>query len=515
MKKIAFVILKVLISNLLLFSQTLDSNLVIKILEKVSPPQRFLEYKPNFSMIENDENIVSDSDVKKIKIYHFLTNGKHFGDFYSPSAILDLKLHPQEASKKIYVPVRYNWGNWFGTRFPAGIWIDGQGVSGDTSFVKIEVSSDSIQLVRTEKWFKTGKYKREATCIHNSVIKIHPIFGIIVNVDIRFTTDTISKQKNTIEFLNFLGANTSSPWIYNKQYEKTIYSTKNNEIEGWYNNVYASDLTNYGKGFSSKQNGFVSFVSDKNKWSSTLLYIKGDIAPNKTCNVWLDQHNNIFVPQKSADGNYHFDVKYMIVNLPPEITEYLNNNMIIKKFKEDSAILIPLGTLENFENQPYSLQSDVKGVVPKYSYVKDSRYFIDHTFGYKSKKSMKVKGITTTDSLQKYDFFMWGPEIKLEAYTKYLIEVMVKVETPDTHAYMVADWYSNDHHNMEQSLIQKNRSSLVKYSKIKASENHKSDWEKISLEFATGAFDPFCDLRFVVLGTGSAWFDDFKFVKIK
>jgi hypothetical protein len=38
-------------------------------------------------------------------------------------------------------------------------------------------------------------------------------------------------------------------------------------------------------------------------------------------------------------------------------------------------------------------------------------------------------------------------------------------------------------------------------------------WQNISLRFETGEWDPSVDLRFMVMGEGHAYFDDFLFKK--
>jgi hypothetical protein len=97
------------------------------------------------------------------------------------------------------------------------------------------------------------------------------------------------------------------------------------------------------------------------------------------------------------------------------------------------------------------------------------------------------------------------PQIPLDANATYLLGAWVYVESENTEACITADLYEWTPHDPERLLRQQTTSA-----------RSGDGWKHIEREFDTGAtnIDPFIDLRFKVVGPGTAYFDDFRLIKI-
>ena len=174
--------------------------------------------------------------------------------------------------------------------------------------------------------------------------------------------------------------------------------------------------------------------------------------------------------------------------------------------KGQSAVMIRIGVLEDFEDQPVAVTEPVRGLTwtsggPR----------VTTEEAHSGSKSVLLKG-TSWPNL---------PQCSLLPETKYRLEAWYK-PLPYTHeeraaaekkhkrsigkvarAYMKGDFYEWSPHS--RKWIVQQQTNVV--------TSEQADWQRVSLEFTTPKWDPFINVVFVV-EDGKAYLDDFQLIRL-
>ncbi|MEI7832693.1 MAG: carbohydrate binding domain-containing protein, partial [bacterium] len=296
------------------------------------------------------------------------------------------------------------------------------------------------------------------------------------------------------EYCNLFFGDIANPWPGRTKWDRTFFSPlgqPTGTFKAWANNWVAADRSDNPK-LKVRNNGIVGVIDTKGGWSMALSRQGNAEYLQSTCNVWMDQHNQVKNLGPDADGKYR--IKFRLVYLPPEATEYINDNTDMM-FKGDTAVMPRLGQLDDFEDQPLPLTSPVRGL-------REDNISISEVRAHSGKKSIVVNGDKEEKSR---GLFSIAPQIILDAKATYRLTAWVYVESENTTASITADLYRANVHWDDR--LRKLETNVVKTS---------DKWQKLTLELSTNdvGYDPFTDLRFRVIGPGKAYFDDFCYVKI-
>jgi len=483
-----------------------SGNEIQNLEQQTKTQSNYAHYKPNFRI------------KKALYKFHGAT-GDYQNDFWEirdgekivavflqePQSQIDvIAPTPEMTPTKLDLPARYHYGAMFGTRFTTIAYWPEFKISGDKHEFHFVGGGDSLTIVESQEWLPEGKYKCKAKSVHRATLRIDPVFGYVFDINCTFETDKF--VKGGIEFTNLLTPAQSNPWPEKWKYDYTIYSSA--DTSGYVrfsSNLAAGDLSdeiqhNWGKGTTTRNGGLMAFV-DKGKYSPALLRTGNAKYVQNTCNVWLDQHNKALLPEKpDADGIYRVNPRFRFVYLPPQMANYLIENSVPFKLKKDSMVQIRLGVDEGFEEQPLSTSTTIRGICKGW-WEKD--FVIDQSLAHRGKKSIRIDGITEEQSHQKYANFIITPQILLDPNSTYKIEAYVST-SGNVKAFISADLYEWTPH--DEARLKKQKTNMA---------DQQGKWEKIEIVFKTPNYDPFVDLRFMVIGDGFANFDDFSFKKIQ
>jgi len=482
------------------------SNEIQNLIQQAKIQPNYARYKPNFH-------------IKKTSYQFHGANGDYQNDFWEikdgekivavylqePQAQIDvIAPTPETAPTQLDIPSRYHYGAMFGNRFTTIAYWPEFKVSGDKHEFHFEGGGYSLIIVESQEWLPEGKYKCKAKSVHTVTLRVDPVFGYVFDINCTFESDRFIK--GGIEFTNLLSAVQSNPWPDKWKFDYTVYSSA--DTSGYVrfsSNLAAGDLSdeiqhNWGKGTTTRNGGLMAFV-DRGTYSPALLRTGNATYVQNTCNVWLDQHNKALLPEKpDADGMYRVNPRFRFVYVPPAMADYLIENSVQFKLKKDSMVQIRLGVDEGFEEQPLSTSTTVRGICKGW-WEKD--FVIDQAMAHSGKRSIRIDGISDEQSHQKYANFIITPQILLDPNSTYKIEAFVRL-SGDAKAFISADFYEWTPH--DDARLKKQQTNMV---------SKQGKWEKIELVFTTPNYDPFVDLRFMVVGSGFANFDDFSFKKVQ
>ncbi|MBD3373698.1 hypothetical protein GF406_01575, partial [candidate division KSB1 bacterium] len=280
----------------------------------------------------------------------------------------------------------------------------------------------------------------------------------------------------------------------------TVYTPENETgYRKFAHNLVAADLSDnrkqpWGKGFRVRDQGFVATL-DSATWSPALMHYGPYLFIQRTCDVWIDQHNLVRLPQPDHLGKINCEPFFVFCHFPPKLSTFFLEQATHHPLPQDHAVMITLGEPENFESQPVPLSQSHQGPVRAW-WLEDLE--ISREQCRSGRQSLKVNGITPQDLQENWKMnYLHAPNIHLDDHSSYELSAWVRVEGDNTFAFIMADLYEWTIHDPERLVVQRTDTSAS------------GQWQNISLRFETGEWDPSVDLRFMVMGEGHAYFDDF------
>jgi hypothetical protein len=416
-----------------------------------------------------------------------------------------ISFDPRQAREKLQMPPIYSWATLLGARLSTCVWWDEWSSTGDEKSFEFTGGGSTLSLATREKWKPEGKYKRNATSEYSFVLKLDPVFGYVWDVTTKLETDKGKNDKGEpyrLEFLNVQPANVSDPWPDKARYDLTIYTPDGTDkagsakYYGWANNLPAADRSDQGKEqLRVREGGFTGFFVDKNGWGMALARLQSTNlrCTNSTCNMWEDQHNTITLPDAPDDGGvFKVLARWRWQGVPPEIAKHIEQNAKINDFGGARQAQIRLGILEDFEDQPLPFTTTARGLW-------NWGFEISQAQAHSGKKSFLVKAAPREKINQDFGRTI-APFVKLDPNSTYRLEAWIFVEGEDTQAFI------SNRVSLEEKWIGKNRSESV---------TSKDGWKLVGMDIKTGSGGGNFDPRLLAVGTGRAFFDDFRFVKVE
>ena len=491
------------------------------LLKQSHPSTSYARHTPNFSIRNQtftmhavDEtawkaaSYADPAPIKEVKqTFTIIMDGDKFVALYDQSmGQLDLiTFNPDRTSTDLKMPPRYHWGSMFGTRIQTIPWAYGWAPTGQKRDISWSAGGATLTLIEKQEWLTKDNQTR-AKSLHTVTLKTDPILGYVVTIDADYATRDGNKRNP--ELSNIVPKGLSDP--FNPQFDRLVYSEAlTDKYLGYNNNCYIGEFTNKNQPIKIRNDGFIAWLRSQReteKWGVAIS--RSDLGKsaglaavtfnNPTCNVWLDQHNCIDIPDvRGSDGLFHSLVRFTINAVPPETSDLLASQTAWADFAGRKKVMIRVDN-EDFEDQPLPVSSAVRGAC-----MLQGDLTISDTQAHSGKKSLEVTAQSPDKPIGKYDFFLGAPQLNLDSNATYRLECWIKVIGDDTAGYVVADFYDNSPH--DDHRYKKNHTDSV---------HTKDGWKKVTLDLPTGPMAPQMDLKFVADGTGKAYFDDFSVRKL-
>jgi len=317
-----------------------------------------------------------------------------------------------------------------------------------------------------------------------------------------------------------------TPWPDTRIYDRTVHCPEAGGYRGWANNLLCMDRAdNDRKACSWRDGGFIAHLSRRDQWS--VVRTRADGGPTismPVCNAHNDFHVHIPVPAslpKDEAGMFRFQALHRLMGLPPEIVTFVWDKMDLIQ-KDSKAVFLYIGEPTDFEDQPRSLADPVRGLcwtsggptistaearsgknslyltgtswpnLPQVNCLPNSRYRLEAFFKLVPWTDDEKAAARKKDEASRQKLAAAGKELPPAVdWDKVIPE-----------AYMTAHIYEwTPHSNVW----------LIKQETTKAT-GAKEGWQRVELEFDTGAWDPNVNIVLVV-NYGKAYMDDFSFTK--
>jgi hypothetical protein len=386
-----------------------------------------------------------------------------------------------QARSELTMPYIYSWATLLGTRLNTCAWWDRWGSSGDRTRQDIRASADQIVIDTFEEWSKS----RQAQSVYTLTLK-RDGDNYVWHIYTAVSTDKLPEGKREIELLNIQPRNISSPWPDESEYHFTVLETVDGTV-GWPSNLPAADRSDR-KPLRVREGGFTAFMPDREGKGVALTQLNTSEATfNKTCNLWMDQHNMIQFPQKpDADGKYRVEAKWELHGLSQNQVAGTLASMKPLEFG-DRAVMIRLGVPESFDDQPNT--TTVRGLW-NWGHKVSDKHARSGKLSFEVDAAEKITGDVGRHI---------APFVRLDENSTYQLDCWVMVEG-DAEAYISIGPATSD---VKQIGVRRTEG-------VRAADG----WKQISLTLTTGRGGREAQPRFIATGKGKAYFDDFHFRKI-
>jgi len=451
-------------------------------------------HKPEFSIEKRLITFQSPEGPFQQVVYFIKDHGRYIANYVpGKRPLIDIYASTfKQARDTIAMPPHYHNTTFFGTRLTTVLWYDKWEATGDLHHYHWKNYGDSLVLTERQEW--TQKTIGENT--NRFCFKYHPQTGYVIDERMHFT---LNDPEGIKELVNLLAVDQSNVFPGKAKWDYNIYTPCGSDtFVRFASNLIAADLSD-NKGICIRNNGFYA-LADSGSFSPVLIRHGDATFKNRTCNVWIDTHNKIEIPEKAkAQPFFEKNLRFVYTSMPPAVSDYLINHTHLQRFEGMERVIIKIGQPETFEQQPYPATTLLRGLSKGY-WEKD--FVIDDQIAYEGNHSLKVPGIPPTDTADFYTNFITTPQVHLQPNSTYRLECMVKVKGKRTKAYISGDTgYISPH---EKNPQRKRKTPAIKG----------SGWQKVQMDIQTPNYDPYIDIRFMVLGPGNAWFDNFILKKV-
>lgn len=519
-----------------------------KVVDELRPPARFKNHKAKFSYEKINVSFEHKNGPEAMDMWIIRDNGKvaavmpttgfHGGWLYlqtwDPAMT---KSEPDLPKDRWHCDTQVGASIRTEHFMPSKRWGGGESnawyvVDGGEKLVLVRTMKGEVNINEWEM-----KFKGKVDAVSTFVLRVDPIFGYVVDA----TWETgMNPAPKSIQYCSLYPPYISNPWF--ETHEMVVVSPVGSTgYVAHFNNHAAVGKCGSG-GWSCRDGGLAAYLDTKTGWSVAMPAIGGN-ARLGVCNVHADQDFCVDWPTnavKDAEGFVRNTFQTRLCWLPPELTKHLRDKAEVK-FRDGRCVIIPVGKLENFEDQPASVAS----VKPGMTFTEWPGATISETESHSGKKSLQVRGR------------LWPnlPQLVLKPSQKYRITAWIKVAgpTPEQKEKAKQDFAANaerqkaahakkmdrlrkegkeseitefkdpvwDDAAVAEAWISGNfyewtphshqRDGEISTSRVKAGEG----WKQVSVEFVSEKWGPFSDLAFHCSNSGTAYFDDFLYEEVK
>jgi hypothetical protein len=337
--------------------------------KRIKPKARFAGYRPRWRVEARTFTFKHYQRTETRDDLRVVLDGDKVVALARSGDILLIARTPETAKTRIDMPTeRLHLDNLLGPSLPT--W----------QFIKKVKAHGSIYETLGDKalpkeWWEAGKGRLtfvrtqslpEYDVAARFVFTVDPVYGYRIDAvrDVRFAQQP---KAGTAVRLGSFCPGCYVPWDYAAVYDRTAWTPINGGIRGWANNLLCMDRCDGDKkNFAWRDGGFIAYLPDREGWSPCFTRADGtgNTPPLAVCNAHNDFHIKITLKDlpKVETGKYRFHAVHRLLSLPPEMTAHVWDNVqLIQKGR--SAIVIKIGRVEDFEDQPVPLTAPARGLI--------------------------------------------------------------------------------------------------------------------------------------------------------
>jgi hypothetical protein len=499
---------------------------------QLRPPARFAGLRPAFAVTEESFTFQQVTGPRTAT-WRVVRDGERIVALITPRGIHLLSNRPDACPMTLRLPTgRWHIDTYLGAMVPTGSFIPGAISREPDPAYRDELTGaggERLTLIRRFAGERSERQPRKdqpdeeilqrIRTTNTFSLHLDPIHGYVVDA----TYDTaLSRPPTSHQFANLMCQGTYALWPGQQTSQRTVIARKGVPgFEGYAHNMQAIDRCDAGQ-VIIRDGGFGAYLDHTSGWSWAMTLGGGD-ARMVICNAHADI--DFVVPWAphavaDADGFSRLVIHHRLLALPPELTTHIWERMALR-FADQRLVVIRIGRVEDFDDQPLSAGEAVAGLV--------------HTAGMELSRaharsggqSLVVRGMVWPNI----------PQVALEPHSRYRLEGW----------YRVTDWSGPERQAARERHERDRERRLAKGEEAppwqepvghaeawisgnlyESSPHHgiwlveqrttcavggTAGWQHVTLEFTTPAYDPFIDVRFHCTH-GTALLDDFALTRL-
>ena len=522
--------------------------------DKIKLRDRFRGYKPKFHYTQNTFTFQHPTGPKQMLLRLVMDDDKYIA-VVGDDHIQLLSITPGTARTSLpFRAGRYHLDNFRGPTIPTGDFLEGvtrfttAGVKGIPRTDHFREGGTHLTLVRASD---TGRRR----VLNRFVFRVDERFGYVIEATFTALFKRPVEGEDRKASTSVFCPNTYVPWPTRWLYDRTVICPDGSTgYYGWCNNTIAIDRADRDpRPFIWRDKGFIAFLNPSTGWSICRTRSDGGPAAPMTLDNLRNQFD-VTIPfaeelPKDLGERETYTAVHRLLPLPPEMTEHIRKNMKFLDVGADPAVVCRIGQTEDFEDQPVAMTEPIRGLAWT-----ENPPVVSRVHAHSGSRSLRLKGNWGTNDPRVFiepDI----PQISLRPNATYLLEAWLKVDS-------MADGDREDYLNAYRDMVAELKKKLKEQQDGKAerlpweedpekipayvpprrhgqayitahlyetspAKRHwlvrqqttaataeTAGWQKVSLTFTTGEWDPYVHIAFVC-NSGSAYLDDFTFKRIK
>jgi hypothetical protein len=422
---------------------------------------------------------------------------------------------------------RYGWAWLWGAKLVTIPWLDCCNVTGDTAgFAFSAAGAAQMTLSQAQTWVPSGnKPGRDAQSLHTFTLLYDSAIGYRIDVVASLRINAAAAPAR-VEFVNFLTPHLANPWpapnspnLLGPRSNVTAWTADaGTSWRGFAQNLLAGAMLhtyNISANASGSGLGAVAMAA-AGGWSAALAHGGGDGLAylQATCPTWMDQHQIVELPPAGADGYVRAAPTFSHAYLPPAGAAAILGALDLISHAGDgsrgngSAVMLRVGVLEDFSQQPVPLTQPLRALVSTY-YNPD--YSVVAAGALRAGRALRVPALAPAAAAGLYAFANPQPLIPLNGSTAYVAQAAALPPPPGAcaggAARLVVLLYEDDDFNTPARLLE--------YASVNASGGA---WAPLRAAFVSPPWVSYADVRLEALApaapaacNASALFADFFF----
>ncbi len=497
------------------------------LVEKIHPPKRFAHHEPALAVERASATYRFHSGPRTIDYFIVKDGPRVVALIDRPGGTIKvLDFRPDHAPRRLqFSKDRPLIETLRGTALATGTYIPDK-AGEDPAHFQFTQGDGTLTLVRRFKgthafnrWAHHSKSPEMIEATNTFVFRCDPVFGYVVE---GMYETRVKPPPKELQYFSAATPGICNVWYGEDDVSRTVITPTYKEgFEGYGLNFAAIDWSDNDKSkLTVRDGGFGGFLNRATGWSPVNT-IEGSTAKLVVCNAHADLDFVVPFPQDAvgADGFSHIRIRTRLLALPPEVTRHVWDTMAMR-FEGAERVMIRIGRLDDFEDQPLPLTCGVRALVSTGGGPK-----ISTEHAHSGRRSAVIPHGRFWPNL---------PQVPLEGGARYRLSAWIKLvpwtdeqrEAAETkareriakrkaggkeaepfepfgrpQAYITADTYvSSPHHN---KWIDRMRTDTVK----------PGGWQQVTLKFTAAEWAPFVNFAFVATA-GTAYLDDFEFIKV-
>ncbi|MFW5750397.1 MAG: hypothetical protein ACOCZK_02000 [Planctomycetota bacterium] len=340
--------------------------------QRLEPPQRYAMARPNWR-VEERTFTFAHRNGERTSTWQLVFDGERLVALRRSGDIQLIARTPDDAPTRVALPTeRFHLDTMLGPSLPT--W----------GFLKRVKTHGSIYEEMGDRALIQERWERSDD--HLALVLTQELPGQVNDVRFIFTCDPVYgyridavydihwDQRPSFGRKARLPAGTFTPgcyvpWSYQAWFDRTVYTPGGGGIKGWANNLVTMDRCDRDhKAFSWRDGGYIAYLPGPESWSPCFTRQDGGGTTSKlrVCNAHNDFHITIPLEQveleQKADGTHRLYFVHRLLHLPPELTAHVWDAVELI-CQNQHSLVISLGEVEDFEDQPTPLTEAARGLV--------------------------------------------------------------------------------------------------------------------------------------------------------